>query len=515
MNRSSIRTVLVYLFICGGILLSAGSLYALENTFKISASVVAVDNDAPSVPTGLVATPVSSSQVNLVWNVSTDNVAVAGYRVYREGLFVATSSTPTFTDIGLFPSTLYSYKVDAFDAQFNFSGQSATTSVTTLPVPTSNTDSPRPRSSRLFDQNTTNASGVTVFTERESAVIAWNTPDFARANVYWGQSNDYELGTISGVIFQKNHVVKIENLIPDTQYFYRIELESNNGNINIYEGSFVTQKDQLTRPIQSSVLTAEAHATSIRLMWNKVTGETQQVRIVRSDKFFPIDPYDGKVVYQGARDNQFVDTAVEEGVTYYYALFVVDADEAYSAPAIAKASIGKDQNPVFSDTIYSGAYETLLKDITIADFDFIQKGVELSFSAGGLNLSARTATEIRIDGAKIPLGIKTIGVTFVPTKASAQAATFLLSYSKERDMYIGLIPPLESGQTYEIDITIFDSLNERVKTIHVAARVEVELQKDYSPNIILQLLGVAWDNKLFTIIILLLGFILGFVARRL
>ncbi|MEN9647243.1 MAG: hypothetical protein RLY57_47, partial [Candidatus Parcubacteria bacterium] len=399
MNCSSIRVALVYFFIFVGLLLSAGSLYATENTFKISASVVAIDNTAPTAPTGLVATPTSSSQISLVWNTSTDNIAVVGYRIYREGIFIATSSTPAFTDIGLFASTLYSYQVDAFDAQLNFSSLSATSSATTLPVPTPDTHSPR---SRSFDQASTLATQVKVFTEKQSAVIAWNTQDFARANVYWGQSNDFELGTISGVIFQKDHVVKIENLIPDTQYFYRIELESNNGQVNIYEGNFVTNKDEVAAPVQSSLLKAVASKDSIVLTWNKVTDEAQQVRIVRSDKFFPIDPYDGKVVYQGVRDNEFADNAVEEGKVYYYALFVVDANESYSAPSIAKASIGKDQKPVFSDTTYSGSYEALLKDITIADFDFMQKGMKLSFSAGGLNLFAQTATEIQIDGPKIP-----------------------------------------------------------------------------------------------------------------
>lgn len=55
---------------------------ALFLTAGLPVVVQAQDATPPSVPTGLVATAVSSSQVNLSWNPSTDNVAVAGYYVY-------------------------------------------------------------------------------------------------------------------------------------------------------------------------------------------------------------------------------------------------------------------------------------------------------------------------------------------------------------------------------------------------------------------------------------------------
>ena len=42
------------------------------------------DTTAPTSPANLVATVVSSSQIDLSWNASTDNVAVTGYRVYRD-----------------------------------------------------------------------------------------------------------------------------------------------------------------------------------------------------------------------------------------------------------------------------------------------------------------------------------------------------------------------------------------------------------------------------------------------
>lgn len=90
------------------------------------------DTVAPSVPTGLTATPISASQINLSWAASTDNVGVAGYQVFRNGIDVGTTTAPSFSDVDLQASTTYSYAVDAFDAAGNFSAQSAAVSATTL-----------------------------------------------------------------------------------------------------------------------------------------------------------------------------------------------------------------------------------------------------------------------------------------------------------------------------------------------------------------------------------------------
>src|SRR2546428_2098457 len=92
------------------------------------------DTTPPSVPTGLTAAAVSSSQINLSWTASTDNVGVSGYRVYRGGTQIATTSTTSFTNTGLSPSTTYTYTVAAYDAAGNLSAQSSSASATT-PVP--------------------------------------------------------------------------------------------------------------------------------------------------------------------------------------------------------------------------------------------------------------------------------------------------------------------------------------------------------------------------------------------
>ena len=90
------------------------------------------DTQAPTDPTGLDATAVSASQIDLSWTASTDNVAVTGYRVERcEGaactnfLEIGIPTGPTFSDTGLAEATTYRYRVRAADAAGNLSGYSA------------------------------------------------------------------------------------------------------------------------------------------------------------------------------------------------------------------------------------------------------------------------------------------------------------------------------------------------------------------------------------------------------
>jgi len=89
------------------------------------------DTEPPTVPTDLAAMAVSTTQIALSWTASTDDVAVTGYRIYRDGEEVATSTEPAYTDGGLWPRTTYTYEVSAFDAAGHESARSEPASAMT------------------------------------------------------------------------------------------------------------------------------------------------------------------------------------------------------------------------------------------------------------------------------------------------------------------------------------------------------------------------------------------------
>ncbi|MEV4418148.1 endo-1,4-beta-xylanase, partial [Catellatospora sp. NPDC049609] len=96
------------------------------------------DTQAPTAPSSLAASGVTSSSVNLSWTASTDNVGVTGYDILRApgtsgGSFtqVGTSTTTSFSNTGLSANTSYRYQVRARDAAGNVSAVSNTVTVTT------------------------------------------------------------------------------------------------------------------------------------------------------------------------------------------------------------------------------------------------------------------------------------------------------------------------------------------------------------------------------------------------
>ncbi len=104
----------------------------------------------PSAPTGLTATAISTSQINLSWTAPSSNggSAITGYRIERESPRFAgfttlitdteTDST-TYSDLSLFDDTEYNYRVSAINvagAGFRSSSSSATTlQILILPPP--------------------------------------------------------------------------------------------------------------------------------------------------------------------------------------------------------------------------------------------------------------------------------------------------------------------------------------------------------------------------------------------
>lgn len=115
---------------------AAGNVSGLSNEVTVKTPYQA-DPEAPSTPTNLQAKTVSNHQINLVWSASTDNIAVAGYDIFRSSgkgvaVKVATVSNTSYGDTGLTPKTKYSYYVVAKDKAGNAGGKSAVVSSETL-----------------------------------------------------------------------------------------------------------------------------------------------------------------------------------------------------------------------------------------------------------------------------------------------------------------------------------------------------------------------------------------------
>ena len=157
--------------------------FDVSNTnFTITAG--STDTVAPTAPT-LAASGTTQTTTNLSWSGATDNVAVTGYDVLRNGAVIGSTTTATtFAVTGLTASTAYTFNVRAKDAAGNISVNSNTVNVTTL-APAADTTAPTAPtlSASGTTQTTTNLSwsgatdnvGVTGYDVLRNGVVIGST----------------------------------------------------------------------------------------------------------------------------------------------------------------------------------------------------------------------------------------------------------------------------------------------------------------------------------------------------
>ena len=89
------------------------------------------DEEAPSTPTNLVATDRGDGDVELNWEASTDDTAVDGYLVFRDGGYLGfADDVTTYVDVPPLPGVEYTYWVRAVDTSDNESENSASALIT-------------------------------------------------------------------------------------------------------------------------------------------------------------------------------------------------------------------------------------------------------------------------------------------------------------------------------------------------------------------------------------------------
>ena len=196
------------------ILNKASSLYQFSTPIEeISASYenISKDDEAPAKVTGLAVKNTTATKVMLTWNSTTDNEAVTGYELYRNGVKVGTTSKTDYTDGGLMPNITYTYKVAAFDAVRNVSEMSDQVSVITKP----DTEAPSV------------PSGLKIKTKTGSAItITWNaSTDDVGVKGYAIYRNGEEVEKVNGTTSYRDTDVN-----KDTLYSYQVKAFDAAGN---------------------------------------------------------------------------------------------------------------------------------------------------------------------------------------------------------------------------------------------------------------------------------------------
>ena len=255
--------------------------------------------------------------------------------------------------------------------------------------------------------------------------------------------------------------------------------------------------------------TATPKEKTILLKWNNPISPTfSEVRIVRSKSFYPSDPSDGEVVYEGA-EQVFEDSDVEAGTRYYYTLFAKDLNGNFSSGILASARIQiageliPSEENTFPNLPPASNVDPLITALTFFDFDFIQNGARLSSVNGkeSVLIDGTKDLTVSLDYRKVPEVLKTIAITLTDPTDSEKTFSFLLRVNKDKTLYTATIGALGNSGIYKVNISIVDYKNRGLKTIagQLVASAEAAFEKNQN---VFRIIIISLGDKIWYIILI-------------
>lgn len=325
------------------------------------------DTQAPTVPTGLQGNAISQSRIDLSWNMSSDNVAVTGYEVRRNGVLVDTVSGTSYSDTGLAANTSYSYTVAARDAAGNASAESAAVAVSTLPA--SDTEAP------------TVPSGLQGNASSQTRIdLSWNaSSDNVAVTGYDLRRDGMMVVTVAGTSYSNT------GLTPNTSYAYTAAARDAAGNVSAESGvvlvSTLALPDTESPTVPIGLQGNGVSQTRIDLTWN---ASSDNVGVTGYDV-----RRDG-VVVATVVDTTFSDTGLTANTSYAYTVSARDDASNVSAESASVAA-----STLATPDTEAPSVPTGLQGNTIS-----QTRIDLSWNASSDNVAV-TGYDMRRDGVVV------------------------------------------------------------------------------------------------------------------
>ena len=346
--------------------------FDVSNTnFTITAG--STDTVAPTAPT-LTASGTTQTTTNLSWSGATDNVAVTGYDVYKDGILLGSTASTTYAVSGLTASTTYVFTVKAKDAAGNVSAASNAVSVTTLtPVP----DTTAPTAPTL------SASGTTL----TSTVLSWTG---ATDNVAVTGYNIYKDGVLLTSVASSPYTVT--GLTASTTYAFYVQAKDAAGNVSVASNtaSVTTLTPDTTAPTAPTLSASGTTSSSTNLSWS---GATDNVAVTGYDVY-----KDGTLLGSTTSATTYAVSGLTASTTYAFTLKAKD-----TAGNVSAASNTASVTTLAASLAYCTSLGTTTTDEkigkvvygTISNTSTGTAGYE-DFTALSTNVTANTATTITI-----------------------------------------------------------------------------------------------------------------------
>lgn len=330
------------------------------------------DTTAPTVPANLQGTAQSTSEIDLSWDASTDNVGVTGYNVRRNGVIVTTVAGTSYRDTNLMPDTSYSYTVSARDAAGNSSPASAAVIVTTLAA--ADTEAPT---------TPTGLQGLAVSTSRVD--LSWNaSSDNVGVTAYEVRRGGVVAGTTAGTNFSDT------GLSANTEYTYTVSARDAAAN-----GSPASAAIMVTTLAMADT---QAPTTPGNLQGTAVSGSRIDLTWSASTDNIGVTGYElrrnGALVATTASTG-YSDTGLSQSTDYAYTVTARDGSDNLSAESSAivvttltttdsqpPTAPGNLQGSAASSNRINLTWTASTDDTGVLDYDVLRDGVMVGSSTG-------------------------------------------------------------------------------------------------------------------------------------
>ncbi|MBV6492247.1 MAG: hypothetical protein LDLANPLL_00240 [Turneriella sp.] len=318
----------------------------------ISSANYVIDKVAPSVPSALTPTVLSTSSIQVNWSASTDNVSSSSQITYEicqsltpgvctstfTVLYTTAPGGTTYTATGLSSLTTYYFVVRAKDQVGNTSAPSAEINATTNSEGTVDTPTFTPVAGTYGTSQS-----VSISTTTSGTTICYSTGAPPACN-------PAKTGCTTGTKFTSNVNVAVDTTLQ--------AMACRAGWVDSSSNSAAYVIDT-TPPGNVTSFIATAGDTQVVLTWVKPgDADLAGIKVVRKTGSAPVNESDGTEVYNGM-GTTYTDTSLINGTTYYYAAFAYDTVANYASGAQASATPVEPAPTVLATTPANGAMNVL------------------------------------------------------------------------------------------------------------------------------------------------------------
>ncbi len=271
------------------------------------------DTQAPTVPANLQVTSTTSSQIAFAWSASSDNVGIARYDVYHNGVLVGSPLATNYVATGLSASTTYTFTVRACDAAGNCSAQSTPLIATT-------------------QQGSSAAQGIEV--SGGIATLYFNDAGWSGGWNYLCLGEHCVSGTKVGGRWQRT--ITEQTIAIGASYAIQIKIQNASSSGGQYISPMTTVvatgagggggTDTTSPTVPTGLRTTSTTTSSIALAWNAATDNVAVTKY---------EVYRAGVRIASPTVTTFTDTGLAAGTTYSYSVRACDAAGNCSAQSSA------------------------------------------------------------------------------------------------------------------------------------------------------------------------------------